>query len=201
MRILFFSGLLFASMALTSCGEENENTSGLSVQVSGSGTVIPFDLNSNCVGDSVTGSRFSINTMNIEWTKFDQDLVINLIRIEFASGNVTGGVSTHYISDEDIDDFFAFEADDATTTNINLGRIEAPQEGEVRKIFNKTNCRLHIGGISMVDDQVNFSARATITVFGTAIGNDAGVSAGSVVLDDEEPVRASTTMRIEYDFN
>lgn len=193
-------GLLFSALFLTSCGEEESSGSdGMSLAVSSTAILIPAS-SKDCTFANVEAAYFSLSKVSINWEKTDYDLQVAYLKMEVQGS----GLSSEYNKVIDGDDFskrFVY-VDGSSTKQVTNSLIPAPTSTtEPRVIQLDSVCSLKFGGLSIADENKNFSATGTLTIQGIGIGNVSDTSASNFNLGEEIPVRVRAKVNIEYNLN
>lgn len=191
MKIKIALALLFILGSTLSCGEKEKKDSGLTIEVSSQAIVIPQSEVLDCNGNEVKADRFAFQSTTITWSKTDHNLTILFVKIEFRDENVSGGMYSKVLGDEDLDNLFQYSIAAGNVIVQNGAVPAAASATEPREITNRDTCRLNFGGLSITDPAINFTAQATITVQGISTDEDG----------EETPVRATAKAKVVYNLN
>jgi hypothetical protein len=201
-KIVFFLNFL---LFINSCGDETTNDSGLSASVSGTPYLFPSS-GKGCLGEdleyeTVSKSYFTIPSLNINWTKQNYNLIIAYIKIELKGSGLSSDYSVA-LDGDDIDEKLVYLNDTAQSTTIVSGTIPGPTTAmPTRSIIALESCSLKFGGVSIADENKNFTANATITIQGIAVGNLASTTGVTGNLGEELPVKASAKFKVQFSQN
>lgn len=211
MKKLFLIGLALTFFGLSGCEEDDSNSSSGALQVSivGTGIVIIEDDTFDCTGDAVASDRFYWSGIRMTWSDPFRDFRLLFIKVEIVEENL-GGEFTAILADEQLDRTLLYQGDvdpsdptaPAPSVIIDNTLIPAPLTADSpRRIENVSSCRIHVGGLNVVDQDRNFDATAVVTVFAISSVNAAGVTNGAGELGDERTIRVSTTAPVTFNLN
>lgn len=181
-------------LLITSC-EDERGPNGLTIQVR-SATLIPAEgkgcVDSEGNAPDIPASRFSLNSMELQWSDTTKDLEIAFVKIEISSGALGTDYSTVFGGDDVGNNFIYFQGDNRpdTPSGLPTGIVpKAPAEGTPQRLQAKAACSLKFGGVNIIDEDRSFTAQGTVTVQGVAFDSD-GV---------ETSIRTEERFTVSYD--
>lgn len=188
--------LILVPFFILSCGEEeDEGSVGFSLNLPGEAVIIPatsdlcnFTIDDN---DDLQAAYFKIRSATINWERTDEELVLSFLKVAVKNSALDSDFSG-IMDSSDLSDLFVIQTSAGTLT-IQNGTIPPGST-----LILRDGCSLGFGGLGVPEDSRNFTAEATFTLQGVAVGTQEGEGGN---LGVESAVRTTQRIRLNYSFN